>query len=552
MTQEEAFQILKLGHNVFLTGSAGSGKTYLLNRYIDFLRSHGVPIAVTASTGIAATHIGGITIHSWSGLGIKDHLSEWDIEDLQERKYLYDRFQKTKVLIIDEVSMLHHFRLDLVDMIIRSVKRNDSPMGGMQVIFCGDFFQLPPVRRAGEPEARFVYESRVWQTLGPKICYLTEQHRQVDQKAVKVLNDIRQNCVTEETLKLLRTRLLKKPEFKVEPTKLYTHNIDVDTINERELSKIEGKVFSFKMISRGKDWMVGQLKRSCLAPETLNLKVGARVMFVKNNYEAGYSNGTLGTIVSFEANDPVVRIASGEKITAKPASWTIDEDDKVKAEISQVPLRLAWAITVHKSQGMSLDAAEIDLTKAFEKGMGYVALSRVRTLEGLMLNGFNEKSLMVHEDVEVIDKDFTAESNKLSQAISLLDQDEKIKMQEVFLATIAPPNANPKKEKVPTQVETKKLITQGLSVSDVAMKRKLTIGTVLSHLETLVKEGALNAAKDLHHLKPTPLRFAKIKKILQRVADREGEMKLAPARSILGESYTFEELRLARLFVPRK
>src|SRR3989338_1681870 len=552
MTQEEAFQILKLGHNVFLTGSAGGGKNYLLNRYIYFLRSHGVPIAVTASTGIAATHIGGITIHSWSVLGIKDHLSEWDIEDLQERKYLYDRFQKTKVLIIDEVSMLHHFRLDLVDMIIRSVKRNDSPMGGMQVIFCGDFFQLPPVRRAGEPEARFVYESRVWQTLGPKICYLTEQHRQVDQKAVKVLNDIRQNCVTEETLKLLRTRLLKKPEFKVEPTKLYTHNIDVDTINERELSKIEGKVFSFKMISRGKDWMVGQLKRSCLAPETLNLKVGARVMFVKNNYEAGYSNGTLGTIVSFEANDPVVRIASGEKITAKPASWTIDEDDKVKAEISQVPLRLAWAITVHKSQGMSLDAAEIDLTKAFEKGMGYVALSRVRTLEGLMLNGFNEKSLMVHEDVEVIDKDFTAESNKLLQAISLLDQDEKIKMQEVFLATIAPPNANPKKEKVQTQVETKKLITHGLSVSDLSMKRKLTIGTVLSHLETLVKERALNAAKDLHHLKPTPLRFANIKKILQRVADREGEMKLAPARSILGESYTFEELRLARLFVPRK
>src|SRR3989344_1426327 len=250
MTQEESFQILKLGHNVFLTGSAGSGKTYLLNRYIDFLRSHGVPIAVTASTGIAATHIGGITIHSWSGLGIKDHLSEWDIEDLQERKYLYDRFQKTKVLIIDEVSMLHHFRLDLVDMIIRSVKRNDSPMGGMQVIFCGDFFQLPPVRRAGEPEARFVYESRVWQTLGPKICYLTEQHRQVDQKAVKVLNDIRQNCVTEETLKLLRTRLLKKPEFKVEPTKLYTHNIDVDTINERELSKIEGKVFSLKIITK--------------------------------------------------------------------------------------------------------------------------------------------------------------------------------------------------------------------------------------------------------------------------------------------------------------
>ena len=147
MLQSEALDILKMGRNVFLTGPAGSGKTHVLNAYVQYLKSHAVYVAVTASTGIAATHLGGQTIHSWSGLGVRDKLTDRDIEDLMERQYLYKRFDRTKVLIIDEVSMLHHFRLDLIEWICRQMKHNEKPFGGMQIILSGDFFQLPPVTR---------------------------------------------------------------------------------------------------------------------------------------------------------------------------------------------------------------------------------------------------------------------------------------------------------------------------------------------------------------------------------------------------------------------
>ena len=177
MTQKDALDILKMGYNCYITGAAGSGKTHLLNEYIKFLKNKGVEAGITASTGIAATHMGGTTIHSWSGLGIRDNLTEYDLEDLESKKYLYDRFKNTDVLIIDEVSMLHHFRLDLIERIARHLKRNQLPFGGMQVILCGDFFQLPPVSRVGERESLFSYKSETWKKLNLKICYLEEQHR---------------------------------------------------------------------------------------------------------------------------------------------------------------------------------------------------------------------------------------------------------------------------------------------------------------------------------------------------------------------------------------
>ena len=155
MRQSEALQILKMGHNAFVTGAAGSGKTHLLNEYIRYLREQNVNIGITASTGIAATHMGGVTIHAWSGLGIKDTLSSHDIAKMEEKSYLWKRFENTNVLIVDEISMLHHFRLDLVNKIAQSFKKNIQPFGGMQVILCGDFFQLPPITRAGEKNAEF-------------------------------------------------------------------------------------------------------------------------------------------------------------------------------------------------------------------------------------------------------------------------------------------------------------------------------------------------------------------------------------------------------------
>ena len=207
MLQFEALDILKMGKNVFLTGAAGSGKTHVLNNYIEYLKSHAVDVAVTASTGIAATHLGGQTVHSWSGLGVRDILTDRDIDDMMQKQYLYRRYEKTKVLVIDEISMLHHFRLDLIDWICRQMKHTDRPFGGMQIIVCGDFFQLPPVSRGQVEQNEFAYKAEVWTRAKFTVCYLSEQYRQNDQGYLSILNEIRRNRVTDKTVSLLRSRL---------------------------------------------------------------------------------------------------------------------------------------------------------------------------------------------------------------------------------------------------------------------------------------------------------------------------------------------------------
>jgi ATP-dependent exoDNAse (exonuclease V) alpha subunit len=406
MNQEEALDILKMGYNVFLTGPPGSGKTFLLNEYIDYLKKNHKTVAVTASTGIAATHMGGITLHSWSGLGIRDTVSDKDIRVLLGRKYLRKRIKSASVLVIDEVSMLKNYQFDAVDKICQYFKASFAPFGGMQVVCSGDFFQLPPIEKNGE--AKFIVESNAWKTLEMKTCYLEGQFRHKDQKLSNLLNHIRDNRAEESKEILLDSAYLEN-QFSADivPTKLFTHNADVDAINNIELSKINAEEFSYQMTSRGPRELVASLKRNCLSPEILLLKEGAQVMFIKNNFEMGYVNGTQGKIIGFNDEQmPIVKTLSGRKITAKMAGWTIDEDDKIKAQINQIPLRLAWAITVHKSQGMNLDTAEIDLSKCFVEGMGYVAISRLRTLAGLKLVGINDLAFYVNEKAVEMDKEF--------------------------------------------------------------------------------------------------------------------------------------------------
>ena len=552
MTQKEALDILKLGHNVYLTGSAGSGKTYLLNQYIDYLKKNKIEVAVTASTGIAATHMNGITIHSWSGLGIRDTLTEETISELEEKRYLWDRIKKTKVLIIDEVSMLHHFRLDLVDMLVRRFKRDERPFGGMQVVLCGDFFQLPPVSRQGERDAHFVYHSEAWKTLDPTICYLHEQHRQTDQAHVNILNEIRRNDVSESTYESLQSRFNKEPDNNAEPTRLYTHNVDVDTINIKALGEIGAEAESriFEMHSHGNPVLAEILKKSCLAPEKLHLKIGARVMFVKNNFENNYVNGTLGKVVDFEMDAPIVMTTRGDRIKAVPMSWAVEENGKVKAEISQVPLRLAWAITVHKSQGMSLDAVEVDLSKSFERGMGYVALSRVRTLGGLKLLGINNLSLQVHEEVLEFDQNLQTFSATAAEALNKMKKETKERIQKEFVSK----NVVKEKQadgKTSTYEITRKLVVEKMSLKEMAEKRGVTIGTILTHLETLCDENIIEAKKDLKYLQPEKKRLAKMQFAFEKVLEKTGGMGLSPTRNIAGRTFDFEELRLGRLFIKK-
>lgn len=412
MKQSRALEILKEGHNVLLTGSAGSGKTFVLNAYIAHLKKYGKHVAITASTGIAATHINGMTLHSWAGLGAKDSYTEQEIKKIVANKRVKTRVRLAEVLIIDEISMLNDFHLDVVDLVCQKIRKSDRPFGGLQVVLSGDFFQLAPIGKGGG-EGQFVHRSKAWETGKFKVCYLEEQYRHTDEEYTRMLGMIRKNAVTSDTRKYIESRMGQAVPGRIIPTKIYTHNHAVDEENERQLELIKGQEYRYQMTDRGDKKLVASLKKYCLAPEELVLKKGAVVMFLKNNFDQGYVNGTIGTVDSFDMEgNPVIVTTKGRIITATPASWGVEEDDEELARISQMPLRLAWAITVHKSQGMTLDMAEIDLSKSFTTGMGYVALSRLRELAGLKLLGINDKAYQVSDEALALDKQLLERSRE--------------------------------------------------------------------------------------------------------------------------------------------
>ncbi len=407
MNQTQALKILKSGANVFLTGSAGTGKTFLLNKFIKYLKDEKIKVGITASTGIASTHIGGTTIHSWSGIGIAKDIDDPKIKKFLKRKTpKWKEIRDTKVLIIDEISMLDSERLLLIDRVCKEIKDPFLPFGGIQLVVCGDFFQLPPINDRDSEKSEFAYNSPVWRKARLKVCYLEKQYRQDDKEFINILNDIRSNKANAKTLEKINTRLNKNIDGYEKVTKLYSHNRNVDNINNLELSKIKAPEKEYSMSYSGPVKLVEILKKNCLAPETLKLKKGAIVMFVKNNYKEGYVNGTLGTVIGFENDWPVIKTIKGRTIMVLKEKWNFEKDEAVMAFIEQVPLRLAWAITIHKSQGMSLDAAEIDLSQSFDYGMGYVALSRVRRLSSIKLIGINENALKVNQEITEKDKEF--------------------------------------------------------------------------------------------------------------------------------------------------
>ncbi|MCA9331629.1 AAA family ATPase [Candidatus Saccharibacteria bacterium] len=421
MDQALALEIMSAGESVLLTGPAGSGKTYVLNEFIRQAKRDGKYVSVTATTGLAATHLNGNTIHSWSGIGIHEELPDSFFDNLLKSRR--DTIEKTDVLIIDEVSMLHDYRLDMIDEIVRTVREVDEPFGGIQVILCGDFFQLPPVTRSDSRPGGFVVGSLVWQTLDPVICYLNEQHRQNDDTLLEILSAMRDGDVRRRHAEALLERC-DAQDMQAEVTELHTTNVDVDAINDERLRQLDGDVYSFAMDTSGKSNYVDTLKKSCLAQEVLTLKKGALVMCIRNNLEKKYVNGTLGVVEGFEENTnyPIVRLRNGRKITIEPDTWELMDGDKKRAALTQIPLRLAWAITIHKSQGMTLDAARIDLRKAFVDGMGYVALSRVRSLDTLSLAGINKKALRVSQDALSIDESLRLQSRKAVASFEYLRQ----------------------------------------------------------------------------------------------------------------------------------
>ncbi|OGI67920.1 hypothetical protein A2738_03680 [Candidatus Nomurabacteria bacterium RIFCSPHIGHO2_01_FULL_42_15] len=448
MTQDQALNILKTGANVFLTGEPGAGKTHTINNFVNYLRACDVEPAITASTGIAATHIGGMTIHSWSGIGIKTKLDKYDLDKIASSEYVVRRVNRTRVLIIDEVSMLSENMLNMMDAVCREIKQNSQPFGGIQIILVGDFFQLPPIVKKDFIDEKqnlliknivknnsFAYESGAWERARLIVCYLSEQHRQDDADFLSVLGGIRANNFSQSHRNHINTRKINLDSQPANITKLFSHNVDVDKVNNTELVKLDAEVKSFKMSGSGNDKIVETLKKGCLSPENLELKIGAVVMCTKNNPKERFVNGTLGKVTGYEefSGNPIIKTKNGRNIVVAPMDWTVEENGKIRAQITQVPLRLAWAITVHKSQGMSMDAAVMDLSQVFEFGQGYVALSRVRRLSGLYLLGINEHALKVHPEILKKDIDFKNKSQEAVQVFGKILENDLKKMHDDFV-----------------------------------------------------------------------------------------------------------------------
>lgn len=552
MTQSDALAILKTGANVYLTGEPGSGKTYTLSAYIAWLKSHGIEPSITASTGIAATHVGGMTVHAWSGLGIIEELTPMDLDRITSKEHVVKRLQKARVLIIDEVSMLSANLLDMLDRVLSAARHDERPFGGIQVVFAGDFFQLPPIGKRGAAPS-FAFGARAWQRANPIVCYLEEQHRQEDREFLDVLSAIRNRSFDHTHASRVLSREGDASELDNEVPQLFTHNVDVDRMNDERLAKLSDRSQVFVMQESGPAVLTESLKRGCLSPERLVLKEGAIVMATKNNPAVGYANGTLGTVIGFarEGNHPIIETRDGRTLTIAPVDWAVEENGKVRAKITQIPLRLAWAITVHKSQGMSMDAAAIDLSRVFEYGQGYVALSRVRTLAGLTLLGWNEQAAQVHPEVAREDDRFREESRVAEGAFAALAAQGELEiLQQNFIRAMGgtldalPVGERPAKRS--TYDETLERLEEGMTLADIAKARSLTLGTIADHAQKLIESGRIERGALMPLLDP---KLAHALPEIEEAFEKLGTEKLTPVHRRLKGKYSFDDLKIARLFV---
>jgi hypothetical protein len=391
--QQVVYDCVMAGGNVLLSGPAGTGKSFLLERCVRDLRRQGKSVAVTASTGIAALNVGGSTIHSFLGTGIKDN-----VDDVQKhppdlrRPGLENQILGAHVLVVDEVSMLTGDYVDMMDWWLAQVRqrrreRNVTPFGGLQVILCGDFLQLPPVQVPGARRAArlFAFEAACWEAANVRPFLLQQNFRQADGAFVDHLLRLRRGEVPNGTRDFFRPcvgRVLDKPTW------LMARNDDAQRHNLAELAKLPGHAMRFEATYTGHETWQEALRKHCIAEPVLHLKPGAPVILLQNNAKSGIVNGMRATVLRASAKQGrvVVMLVSGREVELEAGEWEHqDATGQVLATMKQYPMKLAWALTIHKSQGLTLDRVWCDLAQVFEAGHAYVALSRVRTVEGLAL-----------------------------------------------------------------------------------------------------------------------------------------------------------------------
>ena len=380
--QSAVIQSVREGRNVLITGPGGTGKSFLLwqlQRHFD--------IEICGSTGVAAVNVGGVTLHSWAGLGLADRPAIVLADNVRNNKKALQRIMHTKILAIDEISMVSAELLGKLDEVFRYLRNSDEPFGGMQILAIGDFLQLPPVH------GDFAFESDIWTNANFKVHVLTNVFRQEDVAFAKALNELRNGALTEESKVILRPR---QGVVDAEPSKpaviITATNKECDHINDYRLAGLGGDTKTFRATDTGSPQALKLLERS-LIPFELVLAVGARVMCLANlDPGRGVMNGSTGTVVDLSYGI-TVRFDQAGTFVVPIHEKEVKLDGHVIGKRMQYPLRLAWAITSHRSQGLTLDKVELRMKGAFEAGQTYVAMSRVRSLNGLFISSINKANL---------------------------------------------------------------------------------------------------------------------------------------------------------------
>ena len=383
-------RLVQQGRNVLLTGQAGTGKSTLLRNELEHA---GEDAAITASTGIAAINVGGSTLHRWSGmmLGPKRgedphaYLRELMRDKRQSVRAGLDRIRSCRVQVLDEVSMLAGVTLEFFDLLCRTVRGDQSPFGGIQIIATGDMLQLPPVRIHPSIPYDWVFQTPAWEDARFAVIHLTQVHRQDEPEFLRALGEFRVGNLSPQSTELLASRVARFPNADI--PRLFTHNSQVDKWNDYRLSSIPGAETVYDARTAGPEHQVQFLCNNLLTPERLVLKPGARVMFTVNKPDLGFVNGQTGTVLVC-GREQVLVDCDGMPVRVEPYEWRFDPRAKQTATFVQIPLRLAWSTTIHKAQGLTLDSAYIDVRAAREPGQAYVALSRVRSLAGLHLKAW--------------------------------------------------------------------------------------------------------------------------------------------------------------------
>lgn len=445
--QNQVLDAVCNGKSVFITGSAGTGKTFLLEHIIKKLKKiHGRSrVYVTAPTGVAAIALNGQTLHSFAGVGLADVDCEGLLERvLLDRSACY-RWRKVKALIIDETSMVDAKLFEGLAYVARTLRENEESVcdnktwGGIQLIVSGDFFQLPPVLKKKKKGAMvYAFEADCWSTSFDLQIELTKVFRQSDSLLVQLLQGIRKGDNDPDDLKLLEGCC---SGFEPDPSavRLYPRIADVNTVNKEKMESLGEKIYVYKAQDLGEEQWMRQLK-SGIAPDELELCVGARVMLIKNiNPWRKLVNGATGTVMElykvsekeYELRDmcshgsvlPLVKFDSGLELVVEPETWVVMDGDKVVARRRQVPLILSWALSIHKCQGMTLDKLHTDLSRVFDFGMVYVALSRVRSLGGLHLSGLQPSKIKAHPKVLEFYHGFNGEQHENKKVLSATETD---------------------------------------------------------------------------------------------------------------------------------